>query len=99
MARILFRPYNSVRRPSSLYADTLDRVSRASFCAGYRYFRLLVDLTRFRALDGLRFSYRHLRIVSRQFAVDKVCDRTFVQTKLRLDVIREGANRVQELYR
>ena len=48
------------------------------------YTQVFVDLTRFQTLDGLRFSYLHPSIVSRQFAVDKVRDSTLVQTFLLL---------------
>ena len=58
--------------------------------------QILVALTRFQTVDGVRFSYRHPRIVFRELTVDKVCNSTLVQTKLLLDVIREGTNRVQQ---
>ena len=60
------------------------------------YTQVLVDLTRFQTLDGLSFSYLHPRIVSGQFAVDKLRDSTLVQTKLHPDVIRKGTYRVQQ---
>ena len=58
--------------------------------------QILVDLTRFQTVDGVRFFYRHARIVSKELAVDKVCKRKLVQTKLYLEKIREGMNRVPQ---
>ena len=76
----------SKRLPHTAVLDTVTLVNN----------QILVDLTRFQTVDGVHFSYRHLRIVSRELAVNEVCNSTLVQTKLRLDVIREGTNRVQQ---
>ena len=89
MVRILFCPENHLdstkvltmeRLPLSAVLDTVTLV----------HTQILVDLIRFQTVDGVHFSYCHPRIVFRELAVDKVCNSTFVQIKLHLDVIREG---------
>ena len=81
------------RLPHSAVLDTITLV----------HTQILVDLTWFQTVDGVCFPYHHPRIVSRELAVDKVCNSTLVLLytcldQTHLDVIRAGTNLVQQLF-